>query len=351
MVTDLSNLSAASLLAIPEHSPERLFGGGADDIKKAFRLLAMKWHPDRNSEAGAHRVFQHIKCLYEKSEERLEARGGGVLQLAAVDGKHYEINYLRCHRFELGSMYVAGTVAAFVIDLAHADLVEAAERMIRKLDYADDRMRQQIAPHLPASPFAGAFRTAHAWVIVMRKRPDQLLLRDVLEHLGGRLHPRHVAWVVSSLLNLCCYFQHAGIAHNALSLDTCFLSPPDHSVAVLGGWWYAARLGERMTAAPASTIEWAPHGLLDRKRGDIRTDLELVRAIGRALLGDIGGSRLERDGAAPRAMIDWLRLPASSSPIDEYRTWRTQVLHDSFGARRFAELPLTQSDIYAVDPR
>ncbi len=28
MVTDLSNLSAASLLAIPEHSPERLFGGG-----------------------------------------------------------------------------------------------------------------------------------------------------------------------------------------------------------------------------------------------------------------------------------------------------------------------------------
>jgi len=45
-------------------------------------------------------------------------------------------------------------------------------------------------------------------------------------------------------------------------------------------------------------------------------------------------------------MIDWLRLPASDDPIEEYRTWRTQVLHDSFGARRFAELPLAQSDIY-----
>jgi hypothetical protein len=351
MHTDLSSLSAASLLAIPEHSPERLFGGSAADIKKTFRLLAMKWHPDRSSEAGAHRVFQHIKGLYDKAGERMAARQGGQLQLAAVDGKAYEINYLRCHRFELGAMYVAGSVVAFVVDLAHVDLVERAERALQGLDYASEKMRQQIAPHLPACPFAGAFRTADAWVIVMRKTPDLLLLRDVLEHVGGRLDPRHVAWVVSSLLNLCCYFEYAGIAHNALSLDTCFLSPPDHSVAVLGGWWYAARLGERMAAAPASTLAWAPHGLLERKRADIRTDLELVRAIGRALLGDIGGSRLERDGAAPQAMIDWLRLPASRSPIDEYRTWRTQVLHDSFGARRFAELPLTQSDIYAVDPR
>ena len=45
-------------------------------------------------------------------------------------------------------------------------------------------------------------------------------------------------------------------------------------------------------------------------------------------------------------MLDWLRLPALDDPIEEYRTWRTRVLHDSFGARRFVELPLTQSDIY-----
>ena len=74
-----------------------------------------------------------------------------------------------------------------------------------------------------------------------------------------------------------------------------------------------------------------------------------MRAIGRELLGDIGGSRLADGGGVPRAFVHWLRLPASNDAIDEYRTWRTQVLHDSFGARRFAELPLTQSDIYAVD--
>lgn len=348
MSTDFAHLSAAAILAMPADRPERLFKGSLEDVKKAWRQLAMRWHPDRSGDPRAVEVFQHIGAMLEQVQEQIRLgdwESHGQLRLTALDGKSYEIHYLRRHRFELGSLYVAGTVAAFVIDLAHDDLVQRAEHTIRSLDYPTEKMRQQIAPHLPSYPFAGAFRTADAWVVVMRKSPDLLLLRHVLDHFGGRLDPRHVAWVVSSLLNLCCYFQHAGIAHNALSLDTCFLSPPDHSVAVLGGWWYAARLGERMAAAPASTLDWAPHDLMTTQRAAIRTDLELVRAIGRALLGDIGGSSLEREGA-PRAMAQWLRLPASNDPIDEYRTWRNQVLHDSFGARRFAELPLTQSDIY-----
>ncbi|MBD8530006.1 MULTISPECIES: hypothetical protein [unclassified Massilia] len=349
MITDLASLSAAALLAIPEDQPERLFQGGIEDVKKAYRLLAMRWHPDRSADADALAVFQHIGRMFDQAAERIALGDwpcGGTLRFAAIDGKAWEINYLRRHRFELGGMYVAASVVAFEVDAAHADLVGRAERTIRDLRYADAGMREQIARHLPAFPFAGAFQTGTAYVVVMRKAPELLLLRDVLDHFGGRMDPRHVAWVVSALLNLCCYFQYAGITHNALSPDTCFISPVEHSVAVLGGWWYAARNGERMAAAPARTLEWAPHDLLDMRQADIRTDLELVRAIGRELLGDISGMRLARESGARAAMTDWLRLPASNDPIEEYRTWRTQVLHDSFGARRFAELPLTQSDIY-----
>jgi hypothetical protein len=349
MRSDFAALSAAVLLAIPEDRPEHLFGGSFDEIKKAYRQLAMLWHPDRSADPEAHAVFQHIQRMYENAEEMIELGQWpcqGRLRLTAVDRKTYEINYLRRHSFELGTTYVARTVVAFAIDRAHADLVQNGECVVRGLRYADENMRRQIAPHLPTWPFAGAFQTDTAYVVIMRKSPKLLLLRDVLDHLGGRLDARHVAWVVSALLNLCCYFQYAGIAHNALSPDTCFISPPDHSVAILGGWWYAARSGERLLAAPAGTIEWAPYDLMSTGRADIRTDLELVRAIGRALLGDITGLRLTREGAAKQSMIDWLRLPASGDPIEEYRTWRTRVLHDSFGARRFVELPLTQSDIY-----
>ncbi|KQQ97161.1 hypothetical protein [Massilia sp. Leaf139] len=349
MNTDFATLSAAALLAIPEDRPERLFKGGLDEAKKAYRLLAMRWHPDRNRDPSALAVFQHIGRMLGKAEEKIALGawpGRGSLQFAARDGKAYEINYLRRHRFELGTMYVAGSVVAFEIERVHADLIDNAERVIKGFAYADDGMREQIARHLPPFPFAAAFETTNAYVIVMRKRSDLLLLRDVLDHFDGRMDPRHVAWIVSALLNLCCYFDYAGVTHNALSPDTCFISPEEHSVSVLGGWWYAARSGERMAAAPARTLDWAPHQLLATKRADIRTDLELVRALGRELLGDIGGTRLGREHTARQAMVDWLRLPASGDPIEEYRIWRTQVLHDSFGARRFAELPLTQSDLY-----
>lgn len=350
MRPDFTSRSAA-LLAIPEDRPEQLFKGSLDEIKKTHRLLTMKWHPDRNAGPHALPVFQHLQRLYDEAQRKIalgQWPGPGTVQLSGLGGKTYELRYLRQHRFELGTMYMSHASITFAVDREHADLVGQAERAIKSFVYGDARMRTQISRHLPALPLVAAFETAEAYVIVMRKAPDLLLLRDVLDHVGGRLDPRHVAWVVSSLLNLCCYFQYAGITHNALSPDTCFMAPAEHGVAVLGGWWYAARRGERMLAAPARTIAWAPHDLMAKKKASLRTDLELVRAIGRELSGDISGSRLAREGAAPQAMIDWLRLPASDDPIEEYRTWRGQVLHDSFGARRFAELPLTQSDVYQV---
>uniref|UniRef100_A0A6C0E6D6 J domain-containing protein n=1 Tax=viral metagenome TaxID=1070528 RepID=A0A6C0E6D6_9ZZZZ len=36
-----------------------------DDIKKAFRVLSLKWHPDRNNEPGAVEKFQKINEAYE----------------------------------------------------------------------------------------------------------------------------------------------------------------------------------------------------------------------------------------------------------------------------------------------
>ena len=69
---------------------------------------------------------------------------------------------------------------------------------------------------------------------------------------------------------------------------------------------------------------------MDRRCGDIRTDLELIRALGRELLGDATSLRLEREKAAPRPMLDWLRLPAGDSALRDYRIWMDRVLTVSY---------------------
>ena len=69
--------------------------------------------------------------------------------------------------------------------------------------------------------------------------------------------------------------------------------------------------------------------------------------MGRELLGDISGMRLPHEKAAPQAMLEWLRLPASNDAAEEYRIWQQDILKESFGARRFVEMKLSHGDIYS----
>ena len=344
---DVSHWSAAALLAIPPTAPERLFSGDAEQARTEYRALVALWHPDRCAHTEATEVFQHLNRLYAAAVDQLRAgrwQTPGLLRLQANDGTEFRIRYRKEHAFELGRMLIGDSIVAYVIAAEHADLFQNALDAIDRLPCADPRMAAEVGRYLPE--IVRHFETGEGRVLVLRKTPDRVLLRDVLDHCGGRMDARHVAWIVSSLLNLACYLDYARLAHNAILADTWFVSPERHSGALLGGWWYAVRQGERMTAAPAAALQYAPFEVTARRCGDIRTDLELIRALGRELLGDASGLRLARDKAAPQPMLDWLRLPAGDSPRHEYQTWMRQVLPDSFGERRFVKLDITVNDLY-----
>ena len=340
-------LTAEALLAIGATEPERLFSADEATMKQQFRALAARWHPDRCPDTGTTEVFQHVSRLYEAALQKL--RGGiwqtpGLLMIKATDGATYKIRYRKERAFELGRQFIAKEVVAYVIENDYADLFDNALAVIGRLPCADPRMAAEINRYLPE--VVSQFATAEGRVVVLKKGADQVLLRDLLEHLGGQIDARHVAWIISSLLNVACYLDYAQLAHNAISADNWFVSPAQHSGALLGGWWYAVRQGEAMRAAPAMTINYAPFEVMTNRRGDSRTDLELIRAVGRELLGDISGMRLSRAKAVPPPMLDWLRRPAQRSAVDEYQTWANQVLKDSFGKRRFVELQVSLADVY-----
>ena len=343
---DVSILTVNDILVIPVDQPEILFTGDEDEAKKEFRKLSSLWHPDRNPTADV-RVLAHINILYDKAVEKLSLGVWtipGQVMFNTIDGKCFKFKYRSHREIDVGDMYVGDNFVIYSLFKDNEDLYKNGQKRIKSFKFANDKMKDEIKRFLPE--IHSELVTADRFVMVIKKTPDLLLLRDVITHFGGKLDPKHVAWVVSRIYNLTCYLKYAGIVHSGISLDSYFISPEFHSGALLGDWWYATEAGKKLTALPGVTASFCPNDVLKAKLADSKIDLEMTRAVGRELLGDIIGSKLLMDKDIPKALIMWLRSPSKGNAFDEYEKWQSKVLIDSFGKRKFVELKLVANDIY-----
>lgn len=339
--------SAAAILRIPPANPELLFSGEAAAVHQLYHRLAAQWHPDRNSNPRATEVFQRIVTLYTAAKEQIASgrwlAAAGETLLTARDGRQYRIRHFARRPFELGELLLGNTIAAFVVGADSADLYGNALKILRVRHFASDEMRAEIQPSLPE--IQAAVEGPDRCALILERPADMVLLADLAGHLGGTVPAVHVAWILSSLYNLACWLEWAQLSHNAIGLDTVFVSPARHTVALLGGWWYATRIGERLRALPARTVDCIPSDIVRVKVAEPRCNLELIRLTGRELLGDPSGVRLIRDPSVPRPLGSWLSHPSSGSAIADYGLWR-DVIVSSFGARRFSRLDVTPEQIY-----
>jgi len=342
----LETLTASQILAIAPTEPERLFSGDPASLRYEFAVLAKRWHPDRNGSSDAAKVLERVVVLHDAAKRKLALgkwRPPGVIRIDTTASKSFVLQIKRCHEFELGEMAIAVNRVAFMVEKEHALLFENGLRRIRDIRYPDARVRADLAKFMP--DVQGVYETTAHHVAIIAKTEDVVLLKDLVAHSGGQLPPKHSAWVVSSLLNLACFFEVTGLTHNAIAPETVFVTAKNHAAYLLGGWWYAAPAGSRITLLPETNYALMPRPMAASKRADIRLDLESIRAVGRTILGDSTGLGLIGRSDLPKPMTRFLRLPSSGSAIEDYRAWR-QALKDSFGPRRFMELPFSSSDVY-----
>lgn len=348
MPRDVAALTADFLLSISDDEPERVFSEEADVAKKEMRKLAFAWHPDRNEDSQAGAVFHKVQVLYARAEQKRAAgtwEVPGQLTIKAANGSVFTLSYARRHAVDIGSLYVGRSVFAFEVGSANLDLVDEGLAQQGMLTYADSAMEAEFSKYFPQ--LVRKVETHTGAVLVYQKNQGQLLLKDVLEHFNGKMPPRHVAWLISRLLNIACYLERqAKLSHNGIGVDTVFISPELHSVA-LTGWWFAAGQGEPLKALSRNAAMYAPPDVLTAKQGNSRTDIELIKALGRQLLGDASGARLRGDASIPAAMVDWLELSTAQDAVSAFKEWQNRVLLDAFGQRRFEELALTFTDIYS----
>lgn len=348
MKTDI--LTANDILKIPLENPEKLYVVEDEkELKKIYRKLSMLWHPDRHIKEGSDTspVFAHLKILYEKAIVKMESglwKVGNILKLSGDDGFDYKLNYLKEFKFDLGIGYIGKSFVVWIFDKENTDLAENAISHIKKFSFANDKMKLEISKTLPK--IKKIFKVDGKQVLIVEKDPDSICLRDVHDYYKGKLESKHVAWIISGLYNISCYFEYSHLMHGDISLDNYFINPKEHTGFLLGGWWYTHKQDEKLIALGKIGVNLAPFSMIDKKLASTILNGEMIKQVGRELLGDSTGIYLAGDKSLPKPLVSWFRDASGGNAFKEYDIWQNKVLKDSFGVRRFTEMKLTSSDIY-----
>jgi hypothetical protein len=229
---DLDSLSASDILAIPKNRPDKLFN--PVDIITQHRKIKSKWHPDRNKSPDATKVFQHLNELKETALEQLGMgtwNGPNEILFYTNDKKKMVFKYRRFHEIEVGKLYIGRKFLMYVIDQNFKPLFENAQKQIGAIHYPLDKFKDEFTRYMPDIIFSGV-DCSIGHVFVMKKTEDVVLLQDLIDHLGGKIPPKHVAWIVSSLLNTNCFLNYINLNHNGLTTTNVFVSPQYHSTCI-----------------------------------------------------------------------------------------------------------------------
>ncbi len=342
------DLDAQSILAIPENQPERLFPPEAGAAKQLYRRLARRWHPDVSGSPDALPVFKRIDKLYNAAVEKLQTgtwQEVGYFTCNLVDGKRLRVRSDAERRFDLGVLHISPTTATYVVERQYEGFFRGALQTIGSISLSDSRIRDVYFPRLPTT-----FKTYEAQdslILTLRKSPDEVLLRDLAPYLAKDNRDRHVAWITSRMLELARLLNYLGLSHNAITSDSLFVSPEQHTLSLFGGWWYATPLGQPLEYVAQEAVEFLPDADGKPLSATSRLDVDMAKAVSRELLGDRGGTSFSISKPAPAAMLNFLRQPGHGDPQKEIESWYQKALPDSFGPRTFVRLPVTYAEVYS----
>lgn len=190
------------------------------DVIAEYREIARVYHPDISTDPKANEVMAKVNQLYEEALRLIDAGTWEVsnqIILKDKSGKKYVGRYLKQVPFELGEAYIANSSVTYLFAQKNKKFFDNAVEQIKGLRYANRKMEDEISRFMPQILYALSLEDGR-YCIVLKKPEDVFLLSDVADFFGGSIPDRHVAWIVSRLSNLCCYFSYAGIAHNGLTI-------------------------------------------------------------------------------------------------------------------------------------
>jgi hypothetical protein len=128
-------------------------------------------------------------------------------------------------------------------------------------------------------------------------------------------------------MNLTVLLNKSGIVHNGITTESVFINVPERTAAILDGWWYSIKKGEKAKSVPTENAKLLSTKERTSKIITSKFDLECIKQIGRILETD----------DTPKQIKQWLKMPSSNNILDELEHWQDSVIVNAYGERKFVK--------------
>lgn len=345
----MKNYTAEQILSMTKAGD--LFTNDPGICKKEYRDLSKFWHPDTNKSPKSKDVFSKIGELYQAALKDFESgtwEKTNFVRLALNNGTFIEMTYLDKFDFELGVCYITRTKVVYVLNASSAKYVPLMKSGLSRLSYRDKEMEDYFSRFFPQDLKYREIDGTGEKVIIFSKTDDVYPLKNLLQYfnrVGLQNKDKHIAWVITRLLNIAVLFNRSGIVHNGICLENCFVSPHYHTILLYGGWWYSTEVGSKMTGTTKGIYDVMPVTAKTSKTSSFITDLESIKLLGRQLFGNENCRKLAEDTQVPKPIADFLISGSSDDALKELKTWDS-VLESAYGERKFIKLEVTPDEMY-----
>jgi hypothetical protein len=333
------DLTADQILEVPIDNPERLFS--EKEIKQEYHSFLKKWYlPAARNEPKANQVMMRLRRLYEVGTDKIKYdtwEEPGIYRIVYRNGDITRFRYT--YRYQNGpdEIVTDGNMNIWeIIPESSRDLIDNQITVINSLRFLPVKLRVEFEHKVPSvvpntvNLDSGKFAYYY--------QNNMHALKSVVEYT--HIAPEHVAWILSELYNLNCFFAYSGVCHNNLSLKTVFIDPDNHAVRTPIGWHYSALIGKKIPVLLSHMVPLVPSQVLANKIADHRIDLNSVRSIARELLGITPGNSRASE---LQPMRGWLMQPTSGNPYQDYKEWEV-IREQTFGPRKFTKWDFNLND-------
>ena len=315
-----------------------VFPNNEIQTKNIYRNLCKKYHPDVFHDPRADEIIHKINELYNQALELIKNgtwEKKNYIEIKTTIGKRLQISYQYHCIFELGEYYVCNYHIIYLFDFNKKKYYNNYVEKIKNLKYADSNMEKMFKNLFPK--IVSEYDTLdNKHVIVLSKTSDVYPLRCVIEnYFNGNVPDTHLAWIISRLMNICCYLKYSNIVCNGINLDSCFVSTDFHTILLFGGWWYATENGSPMIGTSKDIFNVMPPVVKANKISNFVTDVESVKAFGRKYLSS----------TAPQAFRDFVNSGTKENSMEEMEKWDKALLQ-SYGKRKFIKIVANKNQIY-----